>query len=101
MYDVLLQKFIRQNKALTRAEAKIERLQEQVDLLNKYMDKVIHAQANGLDSVTDRLSILEDRIFPSMGPMLECIQKVVGRFSTWTLNKTRSTDAKRRPNFRC
>jgi len=96
MYDVLLQKYIRQEKALARAEEKIARLQQEVDVLTKYLDKLIQAHANEGDAVIERLSILEDRVYPSMGPMLDGIQKIVGKFSGWHLNNPldrRNTDA--------
>jgi hypothetical protein len=85
MHD-LAQRMIRLEEALAHAEERANRLRNEVDVLNTYMDKVIHAHSHGLDAVIDRLSILEDRIFPSMGPMLVNIQKIVGRFSGWTLN---------------
>jgi hypothetical protein len=47
---------------------------------------VIQAHANEGDAVTQRLSILEDKVFPNMGPMLDGIQKNFGRFSGWHLN---------------
>ena len=82
----LLERTSRLEKKLASAEERETRLKADVDMLTKYLDKLIHAHANALDSVTDRLSILEDKVYPSMGPMLDGIQKIVGGFSGWTLN---------------
>jgi len=82
----LLERIARLERTTTRAEESATRLQKDVDRLTAYLDRLFQTRANEMADVIDRLSILEGKIFPSMGPMLDGIQKIVGKFSEWKLN---------------
>jgi len=89
MYDVLIQRIMRMEQSLAHAQTRANRLQRQIDDLYAERDnsfKTHEAHYNRTVAVLERLTILEDRIFPKMGPMLDDIEAVVGNFDQWHTN---------------
>jgi hypothetical protein len=89
MYDVLIQRIMRLETSLMYAEKRASKLQRQIDDLYSERDnsfKTHEAQYNRMVAVFERLTILEDKIFPKMGPMLDGIEAVVGSFDQWHTN---------------
>jgi len=89
MYDVLIQRIMRIEKHLVRTQARADRLQKEIDDLYVERDnsfRTHEAQYNRMVAVLERLSVLEDRLFPNMGPMLDRIEAVVGNFDQWQTN---------------
>jgi hypothetical protein len=89
MYDVLIQRMMRIEKALAQAETRANRLQQEIDLLYVERDnsfRTHEAQYNRMVAVIDRLSALEHKAFPNMGLMLDHLESVVGGFDKWHTN---------------
>ena len=89
MYDVLIQRIMRIEKSLAQAEERAKRLQCEVDLLYTERDncsRTHEAQYNRMIAVIERLSMLENKAFPNMGPMLDHLESVVGGFDKWHTN---------------
>jgi hypothetical protein len=80
---------MRIEKALAQAEARANQLQKEVDVLFTERDnsfRTHETQYNRMVAVIERLTILEDKLFPNMGPMLDRIENVVGSFDKWHMN---------------
>jgi hypothetical protein len=63
-------------KRLADAEAKNAEYRELVHFL-------LERQHYEGDDLVRRLSLLEDKIFPTMGPMLDRVEQIIGKFKDW------------------
>jgi hypothetical protein len=80
MYDVLMQRILQQEKAIADLHQEIETLK-----YNSRKSYEAHISSkNCMDAVFERLTVLEDKVLPTFGPMLKSIEKVVGAFTTWS-----------------
>lgn len=70
-------------KSVLAERACAESIQKVLDRLRGNVDLLGESHVHQTASLNDRLSIVEDRIFPNMGSMLDGVQKIIGRFSGW------------------
>lgn len=73
-------------KALVLEQERGDRLRAEVDLLYKERDNCFQTHlvnTNRAMAAIERLTALEDKVFPDFGPMLKRIENVVGEFTTW------------------
>jgi len=89
MYDVLIQRMIRIEKALARAEERANQLQKEIDHL--YVERnnsfrVHEVQYNRTAAVIERLTLLEDKVVPGFGRTLHQMEDLVGDLDQWHAN---------------
>jgi hypothetical protein len=86
MYDVLIQRIMRLEKALALSEERAKKLQYEVDVLYQNSENCFRthqAQSRRVIAAIERLTMLENKAFPTMGPMLDKLEAAIGSFDEW------------------
>jgi hypothetical protein len=88
MDEQTLQRIAMLEKRAEHAETKAARMQEYINWLFDEREKSLQIHQvnfNRIVSVQERLTMLEDKVVPTFGPMLHRLESVVGEFHEWNI----------------